>query len=165
MWPNLPYARAHESKVARVFRAGLGKCGACAGAPTPREKRSGPAGCSTYLPLERSCSDAVENERVGAQLQVHEIETGPVSRRVPAPAEQLSQRAHRPILQTQTTSSWQLRGAFLPNQPRSAHGLCRISERRIGFVQLWVKRPVNVWVIPLGVHFRTVKSSWKKSSR
>ena len=36
MWPNLQYARAHESKVARVFRAGLGKCGACAGVPNPR---------------------------------------------------------------------------------------------------------------------------------
>ena len=115
MLPNLRYARAHERKVARVFRAGLGKCGACEGAATPRQNRSGSSGCSTYLPLERRCSDAVENERGGAELQVHQIEIGPVSRRVPAPAEQLPQRAHRPILQARTTSWWQLRGAFLAN--------------------------------------------------
>ena len=104
MWPNLRSTRTHERKVTRVFRAGPGKCGACAGAPSPREKRSGPAGCSTYLPLEQRCSDAVENERVGAQLQVHEIEPVSISRRHPAPPEQLPQRAHRPILHARVTS-------------------------------------------------------------
>ena len=66
MLPNLRYARAHERKVIRVFRAELGKCGACEGAAIPRQNRSDPSGGSTYLPLERACSDALENERVGA---------------------------------------------------------------------------------------------------
>ena len=74
MLPNLRYARTHERKVARVFRAELGKCGASEGAATPRQNRSGRSGCSTYLPLERTCSAAVENERVGGELQVHQIE-------------------------------------------------------------------------------------------
>ena len=129
MWPNLRSTRTHERKVTRVFRAGPGKCGACAGAPSPREKRSGPAGCSTYLPLEQRCSDAVENERVGAQLQVHEIEPVSISRRHPAPPEQLPQRAHRPILHARVTSSWQLRGSFSPNQPRMcATGTCTFTS-------------------------------------
>ena len=115
MLPNLRYARAHERKVARAFRAELGKCGASEGSATLRQNRSVTSGGSTYLPLERACSAAVENERVGAELQVHQIEIGPVSRRVPAPAEQLSQRAHRPILQARATSWWQLRGAFYPD--------------------------------------------------
>ena len=74
MLPNLRYARAHERKVARVFRAELGKCGASEGSATLRQNRSVTSGGSTYLPLERACSAAVENERVAADLQVHQIE-------------------------------------------------------------------------------------------
>ena len=115
MLPNLRYARAHERKVARGFRAELGKCGACEGAAIPRQNRSVRSGGSTYLPLERACSDALENERVGAELQVHQIEIGPVSRRVSAPPEQLSLRVHRPILHARATSLWRLGGGFGPN--------------------------------------------------
>ena len=117
-WPmlsNLRYARAHERKVAPVFRDGLGKCGSSDGAATPRPNRSGTSGGSTYLPLERTCSAAVENERVGAELQVHQIEVCPVSWRVPAPPEQRSLRAHRLNLQARATSLWRLAGGFRPN--------------------------------------------------
>ena len=115
MCPNLRYARAHERKVARGLRAELGKCGASEGAATPRQNRSGRSGCSTYLPLERTCSAAIENERVGAELQVHQIATAPISRRVPAPPEQLSLRAHRLNLHARATSLWPLGGGFGPN--------------------------------------------------
>ena len=115
MLPNLRYARAHERKVARVFRAELGKCGASEGGATPRQKRSGSSGWSTYLHHEPACSDAIESERVGAELHVHQIAMIAISRRVPAPPEQLSLRAHRLILHARMTSLWRLGGGFGPN--------------------------------------------------
>ena len=113
-WPmlsNLRYARAHERKVAPVFRDGLGKCGSSDGAATPRPNRSGTSGGSTYLPLERTCSAAVENERVGAELQVHQIEVCPVSWRVPSPSEQVCCGPRWSTRNTRATSSWRVRGA------------------------------------------------------
>ena len=50
-WPmlsNLRYARAHERKVARVFRDGLGKCGSSDGAATPRPNRQVPSEHSAH---------------------------------------------------------------------------------------------------------------------
>jgi hypothetical protein len=71
-WPNLRYARAEDSEVTRVFRAGLVGGGGWLGAPIPCRKRSLSAAHSTTMPCERPESAAAKRARRGAQLHLHE---------------------------------------------------------------------------------------------
>ena len=65
-WPmlsNLRYARAHERKVAPVFRDGLGKCGSSDGAATPRPNRSVTVWCSAHGLIDAGGPALREKER------------------------------------------------------------------------------------------------------